>query len=143
MEELAIISTKQIQKRFKLHGLPIRPDAAEAIISVLKKEPNAGESLEKMIKLFKQKHVNVVDVAVVRQIVIELTQNDDDLTRESTMIVSAFRMPQMRFSISLKKYLLASSLELFQRGGKSATRCCTARNNNIFYNFFKKTRIFR
>ena len=59
MEEYIPITVKQIQKRFKLHGLPIRPDAVEAIISVLNRESNANESLEKMIKLFKQKQVKV------------------------------------------------------------------------------------
>jgi len=111
------LNARNIQRRMKVRGLELRPDALSAIQSVLKNELNPASSLDKLITVIKEKMAAhgtpgcIVDKRLVSEAVLDLSKNDEDLINESITVWDAFRIPHSTYNATSRTFRTTNATE--------------------------------
>ena len=106
------VMQREILKKFKNHGWSINSAALKGLLSVLGKEDDKEDVLQKVISEITERvekrelRTTVIDVEVMEDVCASLSTDDNDLQIRKFQLVDAFSQPRISYDATQKSYSL-------------------------------------
>ena len=117
---------KEIVKAFKRKGLSLQADAMKNLTRQLQAEEDFSEALGRVLDTIRSKidlkeiTSSVITGAIIENVVLDMTEVDDDLELTSTQVIDAFSCPSIKYNELQKTYTVIKQPNFTLHGDASS-----------------------